>query len=169
MSRFAPLRGAPFAVGLLAAGLLTMATPLPLAAQVPAAAPGCQGDPGKLWINIAVTGVRNGDGLIAVSVYADDQSRFLAHHGSLFTARFPAHQGTTQACVYLPRPGVYAFASYHDENGNRKLDRGMTGLPVEGFGFSNNPSTFMGIPAFGSVRLAAPKANLATTIKLRYP
>ncbi len=153
----------------LAALMVLAGSAVPAAAQVPAAAPACQGPPSKVWINIAVSEVRSGEGLVAVTLYSDDQGRFLAHHGSLYTGRFPAHQGTTQTCIYVPHPGVYAVAAYHDENGNQKLDRGVTGLPTEGFGFSNNPSTFFGIPAFGSVRLNVPKPNLGTTIKLRYP
>jgi uncharacterized protein (DUF2141 family) len=153
----------------LAALAVLAGSAVPALAQVSPAAPACQGPASKIWINIAVGDVRSSDGLVAVTLYSDDQSRFLAHHGSLYTGRFPAHLGTTQTCIYVPRPGVYAIAAYHDENGNQKLDRGLTGLPTEGFGFSNNPSTFFGIPAFGSVRLNVPKPNLATTIKLRYP
>jgi uncharacterized protein (DUF2141 family) len=162
------LRTVLLRAGLAAFGIVA-ASGMPAAAQVAAAPPACQGTPGKTWINVAVSGVRNNEGLVAVTLYADDQSRFLAHHGSLFTARVPARQGTTQACLFVPRSGVYAIATYHDENSSRKLDRGLTGLPTEGFGFSNNPSTFLGIPAFGSVRLAIPKPNLTTTIRLRYP
>ena len=120
-------------------------------------------------MNLAVTGVRNSQGMVAVTLYPDDQSRFLVHKGSLFTARVPAHEGTTDVCMFLPRPGVYAFASYHDEDGDRKFGRNAAGLPVEGYGFSNNPETFMGIPAFTRVRLAIPKANLGATIRLHYP
>jgi len=153
----------------LAAAAVLASWAAPAMAQAPAAPPMCQGEPSKTWVNISVAGVHSSDGLVAVSLYADDQSRFLAHHGAIFTGRFPAHQGITQTCMFVPRPGVYAFATYHDENGNKKLDRALTGLPTEGFGFSNNPETFMGIPAFTSVRIALPKTNLGATIRLRYP
>lgn len=130
---------------------------------------GCVGTPSGTWINVAIQGVRSGRGLVALTLYADDAGKFLAKHGSLYTGRVPARTGTTDACLYLPAPGTYAIASYHDENASRKLDRNAIGLPKEAFGFSNNPSTLFGIPSFQSVRLAVPRAGLSTRIKLRYP
>jgi uncharacterized protein (DUF2141 family) len=137
-------------------------------AQAQAAPADCQGQPSSTWLRVAVGGVRSGSGLVTLALYGDDSGRFLAHHGSLFNARVPAHAGTTVACLFVPRPGVYAIAVYHDENGNRKLDRTGFGLPAEGFGFSNNPSTIAGLPTFSSVRLQIPHANVATRISLRY-
>jgi uncharacterized protein (DUF2141 family) len=157
----------PFRAGLVALALLAGTSPAFAAPATPPA--DCGGPASATWINVDVAQVRNDNGLIAVTLYADDSSTFLAHHGSLYTGRFPAHQGVTHTCIFVPKPGVYAIAAYHDENGNRKLDRGETGAPTEGFGFSNNPSTFIGIPAFTRVRLSVPKPNLGTTINLRYP
>lgn len=129
----------------------------------------CAGTPSATWLNVSVEGVRNGDGLIAVTLYADDAGSFLVKHGSIDVERFPARAGTTETCIFVPKPGVYALAVYHDENASRKLDRSRFGLPQEGFGFSNNPSTLAGIPTFHSVRLNVPRANLATRVTLRYP
>jgi uncharacterized protein (DUF2141 family) len=121
----------------------------------------------KLYVN--VEGVRSSDGLVAVTLYADDSRKFLAHHGSLYVGRVPAKTGTTPVCIHVPRPGVYALAVYHDANANRRFDRTSLGLPAEGFGFSNNPAVFLGMPAWKSVRLAVPKSDTQTAIRLRYP
>jgi uncharacterized protein (DUF2141 family) len=130
---------------------------------------GCQGTPSATWLNVVVEGVRNGDGLIAVTLYADDSRKFLAKKGSLKVSRFDAVAPTTRTCIFVPQPGVYAIAVYHDEDGSRKINRSALGIPSEGFGFSNNPTTVAGIPAFRSVRLDVPKAGLTTRIRLRYP
>ena len=34
--------------------------------------------------------------------------------------------------------GVYAISIFHDENENGKLDKNFLGIPIEGYGFSNN-------------------------------
>lgn len=130
---------------------------------------GCQGTPSATWLNVVVEGLRSGDGLIAVTLYADDSRKFLAKKGSLKVSRFDAVAPTTRACIFVPQPGVYAIAVYHDEDSSRKVNRNAIGIPSEGFGFSNNPSTVAGIPAFRSVRLDVPKAGLTTRIRLRYP
>jgi uncharacterized protein (DUF2141 family) len=163
---FKPIRlRAGFLVTLVAGSAVLASSPV-LAAAAPA---DCTGTASSTWITVAVNGVRNASGLIAVTLYADDGSRFLAKHGSLYTGRVPAREGTTEVCLFVPKPGVYAIATYHDENASRKIDRSGVGLPTEGFGFSNNPSTFLGIPAFSKVRLAIPRSKLKTTITLRYP
>lgn len=151
---------------LAAAASLLTAAPAQAQSQAPA---GCTGHASDTWVNVAVEDVRNGNGLVAVTLYADDASRFLAHHGSLYVGRVEAHPGTTRVCLFVPKPGVYGIAVYHDENANRKIDRSALGLPREGFGFSNDPSTLAGIPSFRSVRLAIPRTGLTTHIHLRYP
>lgn len=35
--------------------------------------------------------------------------------------------------------GTYAIEVMHDENGNGKLDTNQVGMPIEGYGFSNDP------------------------------
>lgn len=133
-------------------------------------APGdCVGPPSNTWLTVAVNGVRSSSGLVAVTVYADDRSRFLVKRGSVGVMRVKAIEGETRACVFLPGPGTWALAIYHDENGNEQFDRSGLGLPREGYGFTNNPSTLAGLPNFGSVRLSVPKPGLLTRIRLKYP
>jgi uncharacterized protein (DUF2141 family) len=130
---------------------------------------GCTGTPSQTWVTVVAEGLRNGSGQLAITLYADDSKRFLVKKGSLYVGRVDASAGSTRGCIFVPKPGVYAIALYHDENGNTKFDRSGLGLPTEGFGFSNNPATIMSLPSFSSVRLNIPKAGLVTRIKMKYP
>jgi uncharacterized protein (DUF2141 family) len=134
-----------------------------------AAAQDCTGHPGPIRLNVTVSNVRSSDGLIAVTLYPDVRSRFLAHRGSLYVGRVPARAGITQVCIFLPGPGTYAFAVYHDADANRHINRNAIGLPSEGYGFSNNAPAIFGLPSFSRVRLAIPRNNMTTAIRLRYP
>lgn len=157
------LRAAAATFSALFAGLVAATAP----AQ---AAPACVGPASDTWINLTVDGVRNGNGLIAATLYADDSRRFLVKHGSMYVGRTPAVQGETRFCLFVPKPGVYAIAIYHDEDASQKINRGgLLGIPTEGFGFSNNPPTIASLPAFRAVRLHIARTNLATTIHLKYP
>jgi uncharacterized protein (DUF2141 family) len=155
----------------VAASLASMAAGAALAVSSPAvAAPaGCTGPDSGTWIDVAVEGVRSSKGLIAITLYADKSRKFLVKNGSLYVGRVDAVAGTTRGCIHIPRPGVYAIAIYHDENGNQIFDRTGIGLPAEAYGFSNNPSTLAGLPAFKSVRLSIPRSGLLTRIRLTYP
>lgn len=134
-----------------------------------AAQEGCTGKPSDTRLFVNVSNVRNGNGLVAVTLYADDRSKFLAKRGSLYVGRVPAHAGTTRVCIHLPRPGTYALAVYHDEDADRKLKRKGIGLPAEGYGFSNNAPTMFSLPAFRAVRFGAPRDNMETNVRLKYP
>ena len=133
------------------------------------AADSCTGHPGTVRLYVDVQGVRSSQGLIAVTLYADDSSKFLAHRGSLYVGRVPAHQGQTRVCIWVPRPGTWAIVTYHDENANRKYDRNAIGLPKEGAGFSNNPPTFLGLPSFSRVRFPVRGPETEIRIRLKYP
>ena len=153
----------------LVAAALALATATVFAAPAMAAPDGCLGQPSDTWLNVSVEGLRNGNGLVTIAVYPDDSRQFLAKGGTIKNNRFQASAPTTRACVFVPKPGVYAIAVYHDEDASRKLNRTGLGLPSEGYGFSNNPATLAGLPAFRSVRLNVPKAGLTTHIKMKYP
>lgn len=155
---------------LLLAGQLAL--PAAAAAPAPQASPpaNCEGrdkwDSG-VWLTVVAENMKSGDGYLAVTLYGDDRSKFLAKGGSLMARFFPAQKGETRACVMLPKTGVYGIALYHDENGNKHFDRSL--LPEEGYGFSNNPATLAGLPAWSSVRLNVSKTGLVTHITMKYP
>ena len=139
------------------------------AQTAPPAPPGCTGPSSATWIDVAVEGVRSSSGLVAITLYADNPRKFLVRHGSLYVGRVPARAGMTTGCIYVPKPGVYAIAIYHDEDANQGFNRTALGLPAEGYGFANNPSTLAGLPAFKTVRLSIPRAGLLTRVRLKYP
>ena len=142
----------------------------PVAAPASAAEPdACTGPESEVRLFVTVNNVRSAKGLVAVTLYADDRRKFLAHHGSLYVGRVPAVAPTTRVCIHLPATGVYGLAVYHDEDGNRKFKRSTFGLPAEGYAFSNNASTFLGMPSFSSVRLPVPRSGTETSVKLKYP
>ncbi len=150
-----------------AAGLaLAMAQPLSAQGGAPA---GCTGKPSATWITVTIDGLRNANGVVALTLYPDEPAKFLKPGGSLQVGRTPARTGTFQTCTYVPAPGTYGLVLYHDENSNGKVDRNGLGIPKEGFGFSNNPSIFFSAPSFKRVRFAVSGPGVAIRIKMKYP
>lgn len=129
----------------------------------------CTGPKSDIRLYVNVTNINAAKGLIAVTLYPDIRSRFLAKRGSLYVGRVPAQAPTTRVCIYVPKAGTYAIAVYHDADSSRKFNRTGVGLPKEGFGFSNNPPVFLGMPAFSRVRIGVRRDSTETTVKLRYP
>ncbi|MBJ6120428.1 DUF2141 domain-containing protein [Sphingomonas sp. BT553] len=137
-------------------------------AAVPAAAQSCTGTPGGNAVKLTVqaTGLHSGDGEVAFTVYPDDKGRFLAKGGKLLRARVPTRAPATTACFWLP-PGYYAIAQYHDENGDHSFNRTLW-APKEGFGFSNDAPTSIGLPSFASARFAVPAGGATIRMAMRY-
>jgi uncharacterized protein (DUF2141 family) len=133
-----------------------------------ASALACEGPPGATRLTVLVEGVRAARGEVAVTVYPDEPKRFLAPKGKLLRKRTPAAAPATTACFFLPKPGYYAVAVYHDEDGDHHFKRTFVGLPAEGFGFSNDPSTSTGLPPFKAVRFQAGVGETQIRLKLRY-
>ena len=128
----------------------------------------CQGEPTSARLEIVVDGVRSGHGLMTASLYADDPGQFLKKNGAIKVWRDAARAPGTTMCIWLPRPGTYAVAVYHDANSNQKLDIGPFG-PREGYGFSNNARALFALPTFEAARFVAKAGDTILHVRLRYP
>jgi len=132
------------------------------------AAPNCIGPASDTWLNITVDRVRNNHGLVTATLYPNEPKRFLVKNGSLYVASTPAAAGQTRFCLFVPRPGTYAVAIYHDEDSSGTINRGgLFGIPTEAVGFSNNPTILFGPPSLRSVLVKIEHANQAITINLK--
>lgn len=132
------------------------------------AAESCAGRPGADSLTVHVTGLRNAQGEVAVTLYPDDARRFLAPGGKLLRQRVKAEAPVSRACFWVPAPGVYAVTVYHDANADRDFNRNPLGLPTEGFGVSNDAPTKFGLPAFEMVRFRVKAGQSMIAIKMRY-
>lgn len=140
-----------------------------LLATTAARAENCDGAVTSTKLEVQVDGVRSGRGLMAVTLYPDDPNRFLRRHGSLRVVRVTARAPSVTVCLYLPGPGGYGVAVYHDENGNRHLDKNGF-LPAEGSGLSNNPKVnLFHLPSLKNSRFATHAGENRIEIGLRYP
>lgn len=119
-------------------------------------------------LHVTVTGARRVAGNVTITVYGPKPERFLASHAYLARQRVPLRTTSAEACFALAAPGIYAIAVYHDENDDHDFNRNLLGLPAEGYGFSNDAPTAIGLPSFDSVRFTVPPGESRMTIRLRY-
>ena len=115
-------------------------------------------------LTITVEGVASADGRLMVALYNSAET----FRGKPALARMaPASAGTvTLAFKELPA-GDYAFAVYHDANGNGKLDMNAVGMPVEDYAFSNNAMGNRSAPAYEDARFQVPPGGAAVSVNLR--
>ena len=151
-------------------GHVARAAPAPVPAAPQAAAACDAGAVGPSWprLDVVVTGMRRIAGNITLTAYGEDPARFLKHAGSLAITRVMLTGPVATLCVAVSRPGTYAIAIYHDENNNHHFDRNFLGLPVEGYGFSNDAPTMLGPPSFSAARITVEPGVHRIAIRLRY-
>jgi len=133
------------------------------------AADECAGKPSEHRLTVSVSNIRAAKGEVAITIYPDDAKRFLAPKGKLLRQRVPARASITSTCFYLPGPGFYAIAVYHDANADQDFNRSIVGMPTEGYGFSNDAPTKVGLPGFNTVRFRVPAGASRTSLRMRYP
>ncbi len=114
-----------------------------------------------------MTGLRSADGDVHVAVY-DRPETFPDGEAMAAETVLPATTSGVMAAFAGLAPGAYAVAVYHDENANHDFDRGMFGIPLEGYAFSNGATVFLGPPDFAeaAVRLGSDGAEI--TIEMNY-
>lgn len=129
----------------------------------------CDGSAGQTQLTVSVNGLKEAKGQMAITVYADDRKRFMARGAKLLRQRVPAVSPVTQACFVLPKPGYYAVVVYHDSNADEDFNRSFIGLPAEGYGFSRNPKTLIGLPDLDEVRIPVAMGDNVVAVQLTYP
>lgn len=129
----------------------------------------CQGESTDTKLHVMVQDVRNDDGLMTATLYGADPAKFLKGAGELKVWREAAKAPVTEMCVWLPGPGTYAVAVYHDAKQAMQFTRGPLGMPNQGYGFSRNPHLFLGPPPLRDAAFPAVAGENTVFIKLRYP
>lgn len=119
-------------------------------------------------LRVEVTGARRAAGNVTVTVYGPRPEAFLARRAYLSRQRIPLRAASAEACFALSAAGDYAIAVYHDENDDHDFNRNLIGMPAEGYGFSNDAPTTVGLPDFADVRFSVPAEGRRMAIRLRY-
>jgi uncharacterized protein (DUF2141 family) len=130
----------------------------------------CVGRKTATRLNVQVGALRSNAGDVVITVYPGDPTRFQAPRGKLERARVKTSAPMSQACFFLPNStDAYAVAIYHDVDGDGDLDRGPGGMPLEGYGFSNDAPTKFAAPSFDAVRFGVKPGQTTIRVKVRYP
>jgi uncharacterized protein (DUF2141 family) len=129
--------------------------------------------PQKGDLTIAVTQLRSQKGQVCAKLYSDrrsfpngDDKSFPMQCVSL--AEAPGTE-TPVTVTFKDLPlGNYAVSLFHDENGDRTINRTGIGLPLEGFGFSRNPVIRAAPPKYGEVVVLVAGQSTKIQIQMNY-
>ncbi|RLB51356.1 MAG: hypothetical protein DRJ42_16985 [Deltaproteobacteria bacterium] len=121
-------------------------------------------------IRVHIVGLRNDRGHIGCLLYAaaagfpGDPDRSLQK-----TVGRLGRDHRTATCTFRDVPaGRYAVTFGHDENGNRTLDTNLIGLPIEGWGVSNDAPARFGPPEYADAAFDFDGRRKLVVASMRY-
>ncbi|NDK38857.1 DUF2141 domain-containing protein [Pseudoxanthomonas gei] len=132
---------------------------LALAAALAVAGPAAAAE-----LTVKLHGVRAQTGLVKVAV-VDSQEAWDGKAAPVRADGAPAQGEEAKFSFQDLKPGEYAVMITHDENGNGKLDTNVMGMPLEGYGFSNNPQV-MRKPTWDEARFTVGDGDVAIDVDL---
>jgi uncharacterized protein (DUF2141 family) len=119
-------------------------------------------------VSVNVGPLRNTRGVVACRLHTLSEGFPRSAKGT-FTQRVKV-AGTQARCTFEKlRPGTYAVVVHHDENDNKKFDKNAIGMPVEGYGASNNRTHALSAPSWDDSKFALERGKTRElAINLRY-
>lgn len=140
-----------------------------------AATPAWAGD-----VRITVDGVRSDEGSLMIGLYdtaagfraaieRSTEAGLLNDPLRVAGVALRADAGAQTIVVAGLKPGRYAVIAFHDENDDGKLGSTPWGVPLEGYGFSNNARGFLHAPSFAAAAFKVTDLAATATISLIYP
>ena len=119
-------------------------------------------------LQVEISGVRNNKGVLLLSLY-NQSIGFPENSDKAFSKRvLKATAGKISTEWTSLVTGNYAIAVLHDENKDAKMNTNLFGIPLEGFGFSNNKIGLAGPPSFQRASVDVKMGVNRIVINLRY-
>jgi uncharacterized protein (DUF2141 family) len=112
------------------------------------AALGSQAESKTTTIKVDVEKIKNATGMMACALF-NGADGFPDVQAKSFQYVYVSINSGVASCEFKDvAAGTYAVSVFHDENNNKKLDKIFVGMPLEGYGVSNNIRHMMSAPGF---------------------
>lgn len=103
-------------------------------------------------LEVRIEGLRNNAGEVRIALHSPETD-FPDGWSTAVAVKAVPPTGARESVVFENvSPGPYALIAIHDEDGDGRMTKTWLGLPLEGFGTSNNP-TFYGPPRYRAARI----------------
>ncbi len=107
-----------------------------------------------ITITVTIEGIRNSSGSLGVALFNEDSE--FPDDGGFMTEEVSLRSSGSVEVTFKDVPvGDYAVGVMHDENDNGDIDFNEYGMPLEGFGFSNDAMGNQGPPSFDEAAFTA--------------
>ena len=123
---------------------------------------------GDYTVIVKLTNLKSDKGKLSVSIY-DDPETFPKSTGMLEQKII---EGFTEGEFIITftglKPGTYAVAGLHDENGDDKMNFNLIGFPKEGYCFSNNIMPKFRAARWNESKFLLEKTGMQIELEMKY-
>lgn len=118
-------------------------------------------------VNVTLRGAERRPGHILATLQT--RMQFMQGRGD-YSARLdpPAHAGAMTFTFHDVAPGEYVLSVMHDQDDDHQMKKSATGVPQEGWAFSNGGS-LAGPPSFDALKFAVGASDVNITTEMFYP
>jgi uncharacterized protein (DUF2141 family) len=115
------------------------------------------------------TQLRNSEGSFRCALFSSSAGYPIQYEKAAYRVAAAITQGQA-ACVFKDVPaGKYALTVLHDENDSKTMDNHQTGMPLEGFGASNDAEPgLMSPPTFADAAFTVTAEAQRLSVLIRY-
>lgn len=121
--------------------------------------------PNDLTLNIL--NIKANKGIIQVLIFKSSDGFPEEVNKAVKSLSIPVKNFSATVVIQDLSPGNYAVSLFHDEDGDGKLKKNSVGLPIEKYGFSNNPTLFFGPPSFSKCAFKVNSSPVLIEISLK--
>ena len=118
-------------------------------------------------LTITVKDLRNHKGQLIFGVFKSADGFPTESHKAVNWQTKSADADSVVFSADLP-PGAYGASVLHDENGNGKMDKNFAGIPLEGYGVTNNPKPALRAATYEESRFNLPADGANLVISIQY-
>lgn len=106
-------------------------------------------------VRISVTDLRNHNGQLIFGIFKSADGFPTDPHKAVNWQVKPANADSVVFTAMLPQ-GEYGASVLHDENSNGRMDKNLAGIPVKGYGETNNPKPALRAATYDEARFKLP-------------
>lgn len=114
-------------------------------------------------IKVTITNIESNEGTIQVGLYSQEERFLKKTYKSIATK---AIKGSVEVVFKNIPNNTYAISLYHDEDGNKELNKLFGMIPTEPYGISNNAKETYSAPSWEKAKFKLENQNLTQFISL---
>lgn len=117
---------------------------------------------------VSIKNIDGGGGEIYAQIFngIENYQNNIAEDQTMLTAK----KGTIQLIFNNLKVGEYVVRLFHDQNNNQKFDQDASGMPMEGYAFSNEAMGIFGPPSYNDMAVIINDSEITvnTIAKMNY-